>query len=225
MSSAYTGRSTPTTVFAWAIWYFAFTIQTHWACAWRNIILKTIFRTKFQLFELRQFFVQVFNFYSKVCRYGPINSYHSFWCSDLILYLHNKDMLDIRMKKFYCEKIILTKWQLCELRQFLCMFSTGRFVSDLFRNHIVGFPTKWLIYSLHHKQLKIRFFDWLLLCGGYLISLAYCQFLFPSKCVLSFKMCFVHAGPYRNDISECLIKPEKLTELINFKSPEKIPKD
>ena len=29
---------------------------------------------------------------------------------------------------------------------------------DLFRNHIVGFPTKWLIYSLHHKQLKISFF-------------------------------------------------------------------
>ena len=27
-------------------------------------------------------------------------------CSDLILYLHNKDMLDICMKKFYCEKII-----------------------------------------------------------------------------------------------------------------------
>ena len=25
---------------------------------------------------------------------------------DLILYLHNKDLLDIRMKKFYCEKII-----------------------------------------------------------------------------------------------------------------------
>ena len=39
---------------------------------------KKIFLTKFQLFELRQFFVQVFNIYSKVCRYGPINSYHSF---------------------------------------------------------------------------------------------------------------------------------------------------
>ena len=30
-------------------------------------------------------------------------------------------------------------------------------MSDLFRNHIVGFPMKWLIYSLHHKQLKISF--------------------------------------------------------------------
>ena len=30
-------------------------------------------------------------------------------------------------------------------------------MSDLFRNHIVGFPTKWLIYSLHHKQLKVSY--------------------------------------------------------------------
>ena len=30
--------------------------------------------------------------------------------------------------------------------------------AGLFRNHIVGFPTKWLIYSLHHKQLKISLF-------------------------------------------------------------------
>ena len=33
---------------------------------------------KISAFELRQFFLQVFNIYYKVCRYGPINSYHSF---------------------------------------------------------------------------------------------------------------------------------------------------
>ena len=33
--------------------------------------------------------------------------------------------------------------------EFLACFSdcTGRFVSDLFGNHIVGFPTRWLIFS------------------------------------------------------------------------------
>ena len=59
-------------------------------------------------------------------------------------------------------------------------------MSDLFRNHIVGFPTKWLIYSLHHKQLKISccFFTDIYCAGGGgdLISLAYCQFLFWICC-------------------------------------------
>ena len=52
------------------------------------------------------------------CLHGPINSYHSFWCSNLILCLYNKDSLNICMKEFDLEKIILTKWQLWELRQF-----------------------------------------------------------------------------------------------------------
>ena len=43
---------------------------------------------------------------------------------------------------------------------------TGRFVSDLFRNHIVGFPTKCLIYSLHHKELKVSFFTDFYFAGG-----------------------------------------------------------
>ena len=47
-------------------------------CMKKYYFEKKIFLTKFQLFELRQFFVQVFNIYSKLCRYGPINSYHSF---------------------------------------------------------------------------------------------------------------------------------------------------
>ena len=44
--------------------------------------------------------------------HGPINSYHSFWWNNLILFLYNIDTLDICMKEF------LTKWQLWELRQF-----------------------------------------------------------------------------------------------------------
>ena len=34
------------------------------------------------------------------CKYGPINSYHSFWWSNLIFCLHNVDTLNICMKKF-----------------------------------------------------------------------------------------------------------------------------
>ena len=51
------------------------------------------------------------------CLYGPINSYHSFWWSNLILCLYNVDTLNICMKESGLKKIFLTKWQLCELRQ------------------------------------------------------------------------------------------------------------
>ena len=49
--------------------------------------------------------------------YGPINSYHSFWWSNLILCLYNVDTLNICMKESGLKKIFLTKWQLRELRQ------------------------------------------------------------------------------------------------------------
>ena len=52
------------------------------------------------------------------CLHGSINSYHSFWWSNLILCPLNIDTLNICMKEFGSEKIILTKWQLWELRQF-----------------------------------------------------------------------------------------------------------
>ena len=43
------------------------------------------------------------------CLHGPINSYHSFWWSNLILYLFNIDTLNICMKEFGSEKIIFDK--------------------------------------------------------------------------------------------------------------------
>ena len=49
--------------------------------------------------------------------HGPINSYHNFWWSNLILCLFNKDTLNICMKESGWKKK-LTKWQLWELRQF-----------------------------------------------------------------------------------------------------------
>ena len=38
------------------------------------------------------------------CLHGPINSYHSFWWSNLILCLYNVDTLNICMKEFGTEK-------------------------------------------------------------------------------------------------------------------------
>ena len=58
------------------------------------------------------------------CLYGPINCYHSFCWSYLILCLHNTDTLDMCMKKYYLKKIFLTKFQLLKLDNFLCKFST-----------------------------------------------------------------------------------------------------
>ena len=38
------------------------------------------------------------------CLHGPINSYHSFSCINLILCLYNVDTLNICMKEFGSEK-------------------------------------------------------------------------------------------------------------------------
>ena len=53
------------------------------------------------------------------CLHGLINSYYSFWWNNLILCRYNADTLNICMKEFGSQKIILTKWQLWELRQLL----------------------------------------------------------------------------------------------------------
>ena len=51
------------------------------------------------------------------CLHGLINSYYSFWWNNMILCRYNADTLNICMKEFGSQKIILTKWQLWELRQ------------------------------------------------------------------------------------------------------------
>ena len=51
------------------------------------------------------------------CLHGLINSYYSFWWNNLILCRYNADTLNICMKEFGSQKIILTKWQLWELTQ------------------------------------------------------------------------------------------------------------
>ena len=51
------------------------------------------------------------------CLHRPINSYYSFWWNNLILCRYNVDTLNICMKEFGSQKIILTKGQLWELRQ------------------------------------------------------------------------------------------------------------
>ena len=43
------------------------------------------------------------------CLHGPINFYHSFWWTNLILCLYNVDTLNICMKEFCSEKIIFDK--------------------------------------------------------------------------------------------------------------------
>ena len=43
------------------------------------------------------------------CLYGPINFYHSFLLSNLILCLYNVDTFNICMKEFGLEKIFFDK--------------------------------------------------------------------------------------------------------------------
>ena len=53
------------------------------------------------------------------CLHGPINSYHSFWWSKLMICLYNVDTSNICTKEFGSEKNnFLTKWQQWEIRQF-----------------------------------------------------------------------------------------------------------
>ena len=84
-------RSTPTTAFDGTIWYFADTMLTHWTYAWRSLVHKKIVLTKWQLWELRQLFPYMAFVYALIVPYGPINSYHSFWWSNMILCQYNVD--------------------------------------------------------------------------------------------------------------------------------------
>ena len=43
------------------------------------------------------------------CLHGPINSYHSFCCDNVILCLYNVNTLNICMKEFGSENIIFDK--------------------------------------------------------------------------------------------------------------------
>ena len=79
------------------------------------------------------------------CLHGPINSYYSFWWNNLILCRYNVDTLNICMKEFGSQKIILTKWQLWELRQ---LFPNMAFVYAL----IVPLWANQLLPQLLMKQ-------------------------------------------------------------------------
>ena len=57
IDSAYVGESTHTTAFAETIWYFAYTIKTLWIFAWRSLIPKKLFLTKWQLCEFSHVFL------------------------------------------------------------------------------------------------------------------------------------------------------------------------
>ena len=48
------------------------------------------------------------------CLHRQINSYHSFWWSNLILYLYNVDTFNICMKEFGSEKIFFWQNDSCE---------------------------------------------------------------------------------------------------------------
>ena len=90
IDGTFMGLSTPTTAFDGTIWYFADTMH-------------------FSLIRLL--------YMHRWCRHGLINSYYSFWWNNLILFRYNADTLNICMKEFGSQKIILTNWQLWELRQ------------------------------------------------------------------------------------------------------------
>ena len=59
--------------------------------------------------NLNNFFLIRCLYMHRRCLYGPINSYHSFLWSNLILCLYNVDTFNICMKEFGLEKIFFDK--------------------------------------------------------------------------------------------------------------------
>ena len=126
------GRSTPTTAFDGTIWCLHGPINSYHSFWWNNLRLclynlntlnicmkefcseKIIFD---EMTAVRQFSLIRLLYMHRWCLHGLINSYYSFWWNNLILCRYNADTLNICMKEFGSQKIILTKWQLWELRQ------------------------------------------------------------------------------------------------------------
>ena len=140
------GRSTPTTAFNGAIWYFAYTIKTHWTYAWRSLVGKKIFLTKWQLWELRQLFPYMAFVYAWIV---PL------WADQLLpqLLMEQFDTLPIQ-----CRHIE-------HMQEGVYNFCLHSFYWNLFKT-------------------KVKFFHLLLLCGGYLISIAYWLFSFTLDFIL-----------------------------------------
>ena len=94
------------------------------------------------------------------CLHGLISSYYSFWWNNLILCRYNADTLNICMKEFGSQKIILTKWQLWELRQLF---------------PYMAFVYAWIV-SLWADQLLLQLW-WsnLILCGYNVDTLNICM--------------------------------------------------
>ena len=93
------GRSTPTTAFDGTIWYFAIQCwhieHTHEG-VW---LRKNVFLTDDSCENLDNFTLIRLLYMHRWCLHGPINSYHSFWWSNLTLRLYNIDRLNICMKE------------------------------------------------------------------------------------------------------------------------------
>ena len=108
IDGAFMGRSTPTTAFNGAIWYFAYTISTNWTYAWRSLVEKKNWQN--DSYENLDNYSLVWLLYMhRWCLHGPINSYHSFWWNNLILCQYNRDTLNICMKEFGSQKIMFDK--------------------------------------------------------------------------------------------------------------------
>ena len=91
------------------IWYFAYTIRKHWTYAWRVLVQKKCFFDKMTAVKTETIFSLIRLLYMhRQCLHGRINSYHSFWWSNLILCLYNIDTLIICMKEFGWKKKNLT---------------------------------------------------------------------------------------------------------------------
>ena len=86
------------------------------------------------------------------CLYGPINSYHSFLWSNLILCLYNVDTFNICMKKFGLEKIFFDK---------MPSFFTDSYCAGVSNKHclLTFFICKDIEFSFNIKIPVNRFFD------------------------------------------------------------------
>ena len=139
----------------------------------------------------------------KWCLHGPISSFYSFWWNNLILCLYNVDTLNICMKEFiifvelrqlfpymaFVYAWIVPLWadQLVPqllMEQFDTLPIQCRHIEHMHEG-IYNFCLHRFYWNLLFKTMVrwfelwlVKFFHWLLLSGGYLISIAYWLFSF-----------------------------------------------
>ena len=149
------GRSTPTTAFDGTIWYFANTMKTHWTYAWRSLVQKKYFLTKWKQWELRQLFPYMAFVYALIVPLlGQLFPYMAFVYALIVPLLGDQLLPQLLMKQF--DTLSIQCRHIEHMHEGVYNFCLHRFYWNLL------FKTKVCWFELWTRTCQV--FSWLLLC-------------------------------------------------------------